>query len=58
LILGLFFTGIRSITILHSLPIAALQIMIKEGTWKWVKHIENAVVVNVATALEFLSRSY
>ena len=33
-----------TITILYSQPIAALQILTKDGHWKWVKHLENALV--------------
>ena len=33
-----------TITILYSQPVAALQILTKDGSWKWVKHVENALV--------------
>ena len=33
-----------SLTILYSQPVAALQILTKDGTWKWIKHIDNALV--------------
>jgi hypothetical protein len=33
-----------SITILWSQPIAALQIQIREGEWRWIRHLENALV--------------
>ena len=33
-----------TITILYSQPVAALQILTKDGNWKWVRHIENALV--------------
>jgi isopenicillin N synthase-like dioxygenase len=33
-----------TITILYSQSVAALQILTKENTWKWVKHIDNAIV--------------
>ncbi|KAF5388847.1 hypothetical protein D9757_005664 [Collybiopsis confluens] len=48
-------TDIGTITILYSQPVAALQILARDGTWKWIKHIENAIVVNAGDALEFLS---
>ncbi|KAK0481287.1 Clavaminate synthase-like protein [Armillaria novae-zelandiae] len=44
-----------SITILYSQPVSALQILTPAGEWKWVKHIENALVINAGDALEFLS---
>ena len=33
-----------SVTILWSQPVAALQILSKDGRWRWVKHIDNALV--------------
>ncbi|KAG6824876.1 hypothetical protein H0H92_005561 [Tricholoma furcatifolium] len=48
-------TDFGSLTLLWSQPISALQILDPEGMWKWVKHIENALVVNAGEALEFLS---
>ena len=33
-----------SMTILWSQPISALQILTKDGEWKWVRHIPNALV--------------
>ncbi|KAF8177668.1 Clavaminate synthase-like protein [Pholiota molesta] len=51
-------TDFGTITILYSQPVAALQILTKAGTWKWVKHIENALVINAGDALEFLSGGF
>jgi len=51
-------TDFGTITILYSQPVAALQILAKDGSWKWVKHIENALVINVGDALEFLSGGF
>lgn len=48
-------TDFGSITILYSQPVSALQILTPSGDWKWVKHIENALVINAGDALEFLS---
>ncbi|KAJ3793878.1 Clavaminate synthase-like protein [Lentinula aff. detonsa] len=50
-ILGL----IGTITLLYSQPVSALQILARDGTWKWIKHIENAIVVNSGDAMDFLS---
>ncbi|KAJ3556219.1 hypothetical protein NP233_g12029 [Leucocoprinus birnbaumii] len=47
-----------TITLLYSQPVAALQIMTRERTWKWVKHVENAIVINAGDAMEFLSGGY
>ncbi|KAJ3566697.1 hypothetical protein NP233_g6839 [Leucocoprinus birnbaumii] len=51
-------TDFGTITLLYSQPVAALQIMTREGAWKWVKHIENAIVINTGDAMEFLSGGY
>ena len=33
-----------TITVLYSQPVAALQILGRDGKWLWVKHVENALV--------------
>ncbi|TDL21684.1 Clavaminate synthase-like protein [Rickenella mellea] len=48
-------TDFGTITILWSQPVAALQIFSSDGTWKWVKHIPNALVINAGDALSFLT---
>jgi isopenicillin N synthase-like dioxygenase len=44
-----------SLTILFRQPVAALQVLTKDGTWKYVKPQMNALTVNIADALEFLT---
>ncbi|KAF9224836.1 Clavaminate synthase-like protein [Gyrodon lividus] len=51
-------TDFGSITILWSQPVAALQIMSKDSKWRWIRHIENALVVNAGDALDFLTGGY
>ncbi|KDQ32558.1 hypothetical protein PLEOSDRAFT_1073080 [Pleurotus ostreatus PC15] len=51
-------TDSGSITILWSQPVAGLQILTPNGKWKWIKHIDNALVINAGDALEFLSGGY
>ncbi|WWD21543.1 hypothetical protein CI109_106029 [Kwoniella shandongensis] len=48
-------TDYNSISLLYSQPISALQILTPQNEWRWVKHVEGAVVVNTADALEFLT---
>ncbi|KAF8646665.1 hypothetical protein AX16_007163 [Volvariella volvacea WC 439] len=48
-------TDIGTITILWSQPVAGLQILTRDGTWKWVKHIPNGLVINAGDGMEFLS---
>ncbi|CCM00828.1 uncharacterized protein FIBRA_02870 [Fibroporia radiculosa] len=51
-------TDLGSITILWSQPVAALQILSPDGKWRWVKHIDNALVVNAGDSMEFLSGGF
>ncbi|PFH51141.1 hypothetical protein AMATHDRAFT_59632 [Amanita thiersii Skay4041] len=51
-------TDFGTITILYSQPVAALQMQTRDGQWKWVKHIPNALIINAGDALEFLSGGY
>ncbi|KAJ3774622.1 Clavaminate synthase-like protein [Lentinula raphanica] len=51
-------TDFGTISILYSQPVAALQILTRDSEWKWVEHIENAIVVNAGDAMEFLSGGY
>ncbi|KAF9011700.1 Clavaminate synthase-like protein [Cyathus striatus] len=51
-------TDLGTITILHSQPVAALQVLTKDNAWKWVRHIENALIINTGDALEFLSGGF
>ncbi|KDQ53494.1 hypothetical protein JAAARDRAFT_61208 [Jaapia argillacea MUCL 33604] len=51
-------TDYGSLTILWSQPISALQISSPNGKWQWIKHIDNALVINTGDALEFLSGGF
>jgi len=51
-------TDFGTVTILYSQPVSGLQILTREGTWKWVKHIDNALVINAGDAMEFLSGGF
>ncbi|KAG5722256.1 UPF0676 protein [Termitomyces sp. T112] len=51
-------TDTGTVTILYSQPVSGLQILTRNGTWKWVKHIENALVINAGDSLEFLSGGF
>ena len=44
-----------SLTLLFRQPVAALQVLTPEGTWKWVKPQDNALTVNIADGLQFLT---
>ncbi|KAF5317467.1 hypothetical protein D9758_018040 [Tetrapyrgos nigripes] len=35
-------------------PIGGLQILSPDGKWRWIKHIDNALVINAGDAMEFL----
>ncbi|KAI0943717.1 hypothetical protein AcW1_002810 [Taiwanofungus camphoratus] len=51
-------TDVGSVTILWSQPISALQILSSDGQWRWIKHIENALVINAGDAMEFFSGGF
>ncbi|KAG0703539.1 Clavaminate synthase-like protein [Suillus ampliporus] len=51
-------TDLGSITILWSQPVTALQIQTREGEWRWIRHMENALVVNAGDTMDFLSGGY
>ncbi|KAJ6567448.1 hypothetical protein B0H10DRAFT_2111793 [Mycena sp. CBHHK59/15] len=47
-------TDIGSVTVLWSQPIGGLQILSHDGQWRWVRHMDNAVVINAGDVLTFL----
>ncbi|KAF7797973.1 hypothetical protein EIP86_009180 [Pleurotus ostreatoroseus] len=49
---------IGSITILWSQPVGGLQILSRDGKWRWIRHIDNALVINTGDAMEFLSGGF
>ncbi|KAI0341626.1 Clavaminate synthase-like protein [Trametopsis cervina] len=51
-------TDIGSISILWSQPVAGLQILSREGDWKWIRHIDNALIINTGDCLQFLSGGF
>ncbi|KAI0634517.1 Clavaminate synthase-like protein [Trametes polyzona] len=51
-------TDIGTITILWSQPVSGLQILCPDGKWRWVRHIDNALVVNIGDGMEFLSGGF
>ncbi|KAK0194590.1 Clavaminate synthase-like protein [Armillaria mellea] len=51
-------SDIGCVTVLWSQPIGCLQILSPDGKWRWVKHINNALVINVGDGLGFLCGGY
>lgn len=51
-------TDYNTLTFLFHQPVAGLQVPGQDGTWRYVKSPRDAVIVNVADALEFLSGGY
>ncbi|KIJ53706.1 hypothetical protein M422DRAFT_241951 [Sphaerobolus stellatus SS14] len=51
-------TDYGTLTILWSQPVSALQIRSPDGNWRWVKHMENALVINAGDWLETISGGY
>ncbi|KAF9220306.1 Clavaminate synthase-like protein [Gyrodon lividus] len=51
-------TDIGSVTILWSQPISGLQILSPDGKWKWVRHIDNALVINTGDMMDFFTGGF
>lgn len=47
-----------TLTVLYSQPISALQIRDTDEKWRWVRHMDNALVINCGGALHMLSGGY
>jgi len=47
-----------TLSVLYSQPISGLQIRDVDEKWRWVKHLDNALVVNCGGSLEMLSGGY
>ncbi|KAL4899317.1 hypothetical protein BDW74DRAFT_171597 [Aspergillus multicolor] len=47
-----------SLTLLFRQPVAALQVLTKSGEWKYVRPQMDALTVNIADALQFLTNGY
>lgn len=48
----------NTLTFLFHQPIAGLQVQSPDGKWRYVRSPRDAVIVNIADALEFLSGGY
>lgn len=44
-----------SLTLLFRQPVAGLQVLSSDGSWKWVRPQTDALTVNIADALQFLT---
>jgi len=51
-------TDFGSVSILWSQPVGGLQIQTPNGEWKWVRHIDNALVINTGDMMGFLTGGY
>ncbi|KAL1628774.1 putative flavonol synthase [Diplodia seriata] len=51
-------TDYNTLTFLFHQPVAGLQVLTPSGAWKHVRSPRDAVIVNIADALEFLSGGY
>jgi isopenicillin N synthase-like dioxygenase len=47
-----------SLTLLFRQPVAALQVRMPEGGWKWVKPYPGSITVNIADVLQFWTNGY
>jgi isopenicillin N synthase-like dioxygenase len=51
-------TDYGTLTLLFRQPIAALQILDPEGSWKWVDQPPGSITVNIGDALQFWTNGY
>ncbi|OQO13741.1 hypothetical protein B0A48_01971 [Cryoendolithus antarcticus] len=51
-------TDFGSLTLLFRQPIAALQVLMPDGKWKWVKPLPGSITVNIADVLDFWTAGY
>lgn len=51
-------TDFGSLTLLFRQPVAALQVRGNDGGWKWVRPLNGSITVNVADALQFLTKGF
>ncbi|PCH36931.1 Clavaminate synthase-like protein [Wolfiporia cocos MD-104 SS10] len=49
---------VGTVTALWSQPVSGLQIKSPDGNWRWVRHIDNALVINSGDAMEFFSGGF
>ncbi|KAF9237234.1 hypothetical protein BU15DRAFT_88824 [Melanogaster broomeanus] len=50
--------NIGSVTILWSQPVSGLQILPPDGKWRWVRHIDNALVINTGDMMDFFTGGF
>jgi isopenicillin N synthase-like dioxygenase len=48
-------TDFNSISTLVSQPISALQILMPDGVWRYVKHKDDALVINIGDQLSWVN---
>lgn len=48
-------TDFNTISTLVSQPVSALQVLMPDGKWRYVKHQDNALVINIGDQLSFMS---
>ncbi|EIN12314.1 Clavaminate synthase-like protein [Punctularia strigosozonata HHB-11173 SS5] len=51
-------TDFNSVSLLYSQPIVSLQVLMPDNVWRFVRHVPNALVINLGDALHFLSGGF
>ncbi|PWN41945.1 Clavaminate synthase-like protein [Ceraceosorus guamensis] len=51
-------TDFNSVSILWSQPITSLEVLMPDNQWRLVKHRDNAIVLNLGDAMQFLSGGF
>lgn len=51
-------TDFGSLTLVFRQPVAALQVLSRDGSWKWVKPMPGSITVNIGDTLELVTRGF
>ncbi|KAI0828008.1 Clavaminate synthase-like protein [Trametes gibbosa] len=51
-------TDFNAVSLLYSQPIVSLQVLMPDGVWRYVRHVPDALVINLGDAMHFISGGY
>ncbi|KAI0774828.1 Clavaminate synthase-like protein [Trametes elegans] len=51
-------TDFNAVSLLYSQPIVSLQVLMPDNVWRYVRHVPDALVINLGDAMHFISGGY
>ncbi|KAI0369051.1 Clavaminate synthase-like protein [Pilatotrama ljubarskyi] len=51
-------TDFNAVSLLYSQPIVSLQVLMPDNVWRFVRHVPDALVINLGDAMHFISGGY